>query len=182
MLQGLVSALPFAIAAAAFHLYRQNRRRAIVATAIMASAFTVAVGLSVRPIRASANRTLYETVAPHVANPERPVGDTQHWKEWLQSRQREFDSRTAFWMDLQNAMTVAPFALFGVVLARRRGWGVLGAALRIVIMLLFVIAVCSIFPVPAFPSSQWISVALMLVAGLLRLWLDESRTTPHALR
>jgi hypothetical protein len=172
LLQGLVSALPFGMGAAAFYLCRQNKRRTIIAVAVVAAAATAIVGFSVRPIRTGADRALYETVAPQVANPEKAVGDTQHWKEWLQSRQREVDRRSAFWMDLQNAAMVVPFALFGVILARRRGWDVLGGALGIVVTLLFVMALCSIFPGPTFPLSQWTGVASMLVAGMLRLWLD----------
>ena len=171
LLQGLISALPFAMAAAAFHLYRQNRGRTVVATAIVASAMTAAVGLSVRPLRASADRAIYETVAPQAISPGR-AGGSQHWKEWLQSRERELDSRTTVWLDLQNGVTVLPFAMFGVVLARRRSWGVLRAALRTVVTLLIVMALCSIFPVPPYPSSQWIVVVSMLIAGMLRLWLD----------
>ena len=182
LLQGLVNALPFAMAAAAFHLCRQDRRRTIVATTIVALAITAVSGLSARPLRAGADRVLYETVAPQVANPERAVGDTQHWKEWLQARQRELDGRTAFWMDLQNALMVVPFALFGVVLARRRGWGVLSGVLHIVLTLILVmatgsLAIGSFFPLPPFPQGQWLGVASMLVAGVLRLWLDGRRAT-----
>jgi len=177
LLQGFVSALPFGITAAAFHLSRQKRRRTIVATVVLASAITAAAGLGVRPIRAGADRALYETVAPQVADPQNVVGDTQHWQVWLQTRQREFDSRIAFWMDLQNAVMVIPFALFGIVLARRRGWGVLGGAVQIVVTLIFVFAPLSFLPVPAFPQGQWIITAGMVVAGMLRLWLD-ARSQP----
>jgi hypothetical protein len=181
LLQGLVSALPFAMAAAAFYLYRQNKHRTIVAAAIVVLAITAAAGLSARPLRAGADRALYETVAPQVADPQKAVGDTQHWKDWLQSRQREFDSRIAFWMDLQNAVMVIPYALFGVVLARRRGWNVATGALQIAVTMLFVMALASIFlGPPPFPQGQWIGIALLVVTGLLRLWLDGRRETWEA--
>jgi len=176
LLQGLVSALPFGMGTAAFYLYRQNRRRSIIAVAVVAVTGTAIIGLSVRPIRAGADRALYETVAPQVANPEAPVGDAQHWREWLQSRQREFDDRIAFWTDLQNATMVIPFALFGVVLARRRGWGVVGGALQIILTALLVMMVQgAFFPTPPFPLSAWVGVSMWVVAGILRLWLDGSR-------
>ena len=176
LLQGIVSALPFGMGAAAFYLCRQNKRRTIIAVAVVAVAATAIVGFSVRPIRTGADRALYETVAPQVANPEKAVGDTQHWKEWLQSRQREVDGRIAFWTDLQNALMVVPFALFGVVLARRRGWGVLAGALQIILTALLVMMVLSaFFPAPTFPLSAWIGVSMWVVAGVLRLWLDGDR-------
>ena len=153
-----------------------ERRRAIVAATIGGLAVVATVGLTVRPFRADADRALYERVAPQVANPQGAVGDTQYWREWLQSREREFDERIAFWTDLHNAIMVVPFALFGVVLARRRGWGVVSGALHIILTALFVMIVLSaIFAPPPFPLSAWIGVAMWLVAGALRLWLDGDR-------
>lgn len=175
LLDGVVSAMPFAMAAAAFFLCRQNRRRTIIAVAIIAVMATAIVGLGVRPIRSDADRALYEEVAPQVADPGVAVGDTLHWRKWLKSRQRELDDRIAFWTDVQNAMMAVPFALFGVVLARRRGWGVLGGAVQIVLTLALVMMLCSLFPLPPFPLGRLIGVTAMVVAGVLRLWLDGSR-------
>jgi len=72
------------------------------------------------------------------------------------------------------AVMVIPFALFGIVLARRQGWGIATGVLQIIVTLMFVIALLSFLPVPAFPRDQWIGTAGMVVAGILRLWLDGS--------
>jgi hypothetical protein len=119
------------------------------------------------------NRCAEEAESEH---PQKAVGYTQHWKDWLQSRQREFDSRIAFSMDLQNAVMMIPFVLFGVVLARRRGWGIATGVLQIVMTMRVVIALASIFPgPPPFSQGQWVGIALLVVTGLLRLWLEKPR-------
>jgi hypothetical protein len=136
---GVISALPFALAAAVFYLRRQSSapRRAIAVAALTFVAATATLNLTVSAVRPATNRILVDSVSRALAE-QRPGASLDdraryrgHWQEWLDSsRERSANPPHANVSNigdravLSSVMNLAPWVMFGLVLARGWRWTV----------------------------------------------------------
>lgn len=138
---GLVVSLPFAIAAAVFHLRRESiapRRTIAIATMAFVAA-AVALQLTAASVSPTANRMLFESVSRVVAQhrPGAGLDDRSsypgHWKKWLETKRERSASSglvsgvgsAAAGIAFSSILNLIPYVLFGVALARGWRWTVL---------------------------------------------------------
>ena len=104
LLEQVVNALFIPVAVAVFYLNRKaTSRRAIVLVTLLAVVFTMALALSVRPIRISADQFLYDS-----------IGHSSY-------RAARLDPQITWWKDIQSGVFLIPGAILAVLLSRRRG-------------------------------------------------------------
>jgi hypothetical protein len=139
----LVVSLPYAIAAAVFHLRRESiapRRTIAVATMAFVAA-AVALQLTVASVSPTANRLLFESVSRVVAQHRPGAGlDNRnlypgHWESWLETKHERSApesstlaggvGRAAVGVAFSSVLNLIPYVMFGVALARGWRWTVL---------------------------------------------------------
>jgi hypothetical protein len=136
---GVINALPLALGAAVFYLRRHDtaQRRTIAVAALTLVAAAVTLNLTVSWVRPATNRILVASVMRVMAE-ERPGATLDdraryrgQWHEWLKTRREgtahyahEFAERIGGGAVLSSLVRLAPWVVFGLVLARGRRWTV----------------------------------------------------------
>ena len=137
-----VVALPYALAAAVFYLRRETAapHRAVAVAAVSFVAAAVVLNLTVTTMRPATNRILVESVSRVMAEQragaslEHRARYRGHWQTWLETRREPTAQtssmlgsgvgRAAVGFAFMSALNLAPFAMFGVILARGSRWTV----------------------------------------------------------
>jgi len=168
-LEGLMTGVPLGIAVGVFYLYlRSSSRRSIVVVSLIAAALTIAFGLSVRPIRMSADRTVYNNIQARLFS-----GGQSHYRD------ETVDEQITWWQDIQGGVSVIPYALIGIVLAKRRGWKKVGLTVIgfFASWFLAVMILHSLHPYPppflSLIMQRWRDIALVLTVAVLWLTFDR---------
>jgi hypothetical protein len=145
--RGILGALPMTMAATAFHLRRATMsHRAITVAVLCAAVAIVGFQFAAASMRPAVNQVVLDSASRVIAQgrPGAGLDDMNrypgHWTHWLEDvRDRSSDS-AAFRGDAElaapsrtaaYALFVVPFAIFGAVLARARGWSVLFLSLAL---------------------------------------------------
>jgi len=155
---GLV-AIPGTVAAASFHLRRSGiaPRRTIAVAAVCCAVVLVAFHVIAMSVRPAVNQVILESASRVIAQGHPGAGlddrtifdrrvrgnpDPGYWKGWLERiRERSLDPSAAggavesptAGTDPFFGLVVIPYAIFGVVLARGRGWTVFVRAAGMVV-------------------------------------------------
>jgi hypothetical protein len=152
---------------------RSSSRRSIVPAVLTIAALTIAFAMAVRPTRLSADRALYNNILARTT-----LDLARNWKAV------DLDQRTVWWQDIQSGVAVIPFALLGVVLARRKGWRVAATIAGFFLtwtLLVFILISLDSFPPPSVIMQRWREIALMFTVAVVWLTLTSSRGS-HARR
>ena len=165
-LEGVVTGLILGGTVAVFYLYRRSSsRRSIVPIVILASTLTIGFAIAVRPIRVSADRTLYNSILA-----SRSPGRYVPWKA------NDLNEQVTRWQDIQSGVGVIPWAFIGVVLARRKRWGVawtLAGIYTTWFLLVYILLRLGSVPPPSLIMQRWRDIALNLVVALVWLTFDK---------
>jgi hypothetical protein len=188
---GVINALPFALAAAVFYLRRQSTapRRAIAVAAVTFVAAAAALNLTASALRPATNRILVDSVSRVVAE-QRPgaslddrAGYKDRWRNWLETR-RERSTQSSELAGgpgaaavngaFASALNLAPYAMFGLVLARGWRWTVFARVIGIVATYVLVQFITIQFHVPVLTGHGRSSDAIRQILAMFltgTVWL-----------
>ena len=142
LIGGLPAGLPPALVAAVFHLRRESAapHRTIAVAAVTYIVAAAAIQITAASVQPVANRVLFESASRVVAQhrPGAGLNDRTpypgHWQSWLDTkRERSAPSpmlaggvgSAAAGFTFSYLLNLAPYVMFGVILARGRRWTVL---------------------------------------------------------
>jgi hypothetical protein len=140
------------VVAVLYFCRRSSSRRSIVLAVALLGALTVTFAVAVRPIRMPADRALYP------------------------SNHHNLDERIAWSKDIHSGVSLIPSALMGIVLARRRGWGVAGTVLGLCATWQLVVILFWRFGSPPTPDQAiqyWRQIAINSLVAFIWLTFDE---------
>lgn len=166
-LEAVVSAVGLAMAAAVFYLWRRSSRRSVVPAVLTIATLTIVFALTVRPVRMSADRILYNSIQA-----ERSSSGSPNFRY----KEVALDVQITWWQDIQSGVSVIPSALIGIVLARRRGLQVAATVIRIYAS--WLIVVIAFFWLgshhsPSLVMQRWRDIFVNAFVGIL--WLAADR-------
>ena len=181
-LEAIVTSATMLTSVAVFYLYRRSSsRRSIVPAVLIVGTLTMAFALTVRPVRRSADRILYDSIQTRIA---------PYQKLSYPYKAANLDENITWWRDIQSGVGVIPFAMFGIVLSRRRGWGVASTIVGIWATWMLFVSGILIFgislgsrPVPSLPQQRWRDIATIAIVAIgwlavdrLVLWIRQPGT------
>jgi hypothetical protein len=191
-----VVALPYALAAAVFYLRRESAapRRAVAVAAFSFVGAAIVLNLTVTAMRPATSRILVESVS-RVMGEQRPGASLDsrarykgHWQTWLETRRNQSMQapsmraagvgRAAINSAFMSALSLVPYVMFGVALARGWRWTVLLRVLGLIATYILVQMVAIQMQVPALTGHGRDSDAVrelfgMFLTGLV--WLFGMR-------
>jgi hypothetical protein len=168
---------------AAFFLVRRGAPAGAVAAATLAVFIAALVtAFALHPIRLSADRELYalgQSLSTGATTPDSLLAT------WLAFKADDVNSTLGRWRDIRGALEVINGALFGAILARRRGWMVpltlvsVPATTFLVGMIVIRIESTVLRGVPSYAFQDWRSVAVSFLVASAWLLMTRSAHGSH---
>jgi hypothetical protein len=156
-LEAIVTSASLGTTVAVLYLCRKSSsRRSIALTVFIIGAVTSTFALAVRPVRMSVDGKLYQGI---------------------DDKPGDLDARVAWSKDLHSGVSVFTAALMGIVLSRRRGWGVAGTMVGLFVTWQLVVIVLLYLgrsgPPPDLAIQYWRQLAINALVATIWLIFDE---------
>ncbi len=162
-LDAVLTAIVAGMMALALYLTRKACSfRSVLLLTLLIAGLQTSIAVTVRPIRLEADRTLYAKVP------------SSHAGKGTERNLGLFDPDVTWWQDIQNGVQAISFGLLGILLARRRGWGVLlGIVAYWASFMLVAVVSFQNWRSSSLVAEGWINVGINFAALLLLYLVDR---------